>query len=118
MIHTDIFFHIKDTGKGVDINTISMKIQREGDSATTDIIVNGTSQLSSYPNSVTIKGTPVDYLVVYTPPYYNTQYNFKYEQLITVTISAKDLAGNALTAYSYSFTTAMIIRGPNRKVSR
>ncbi len=116
--NTNILFHIKDTGKGVDINTISMKIQREGDSATTDIIVNGTSQLSSYPNSVTIKGTPVDYLVVYTPPYYNTQYNFKYEQLITVTISAKDLAGNALTAYSYSFTTAMIIRGPNRKVSR
>ncbi|MDO8748652.1 MAG: putative Ig domain-containing protein [Candidatus Omnitrophota bacterium] len=116
-LDANIIFHIKDKVKGVDINTLSLSVQREGDSAPTDIILNGENQLSAYPNSVTIQGTALDYVISYDSPKVNTC-QFRYEQIITVNISASDLAGNGMGAYSYSFTTAMVLRGKNSKVSK
>jgi hypothetical protein len=113
---TNITFHIKDNSKGVDSSKISLSIQREGDAAATSIIANGVSQLSSYPNNVIIKGTAADYVVSYDTPNV-TAYKFRYEQAITLNVSADDLAGNHMSN-TYSFTTAMILRGKNLKVSR
>jgi hypothetical protein len=114
---TNISFHIKDKGTGVNKNTISLTIQRERDSSPRSIILNGVSQLSQYTHNVIIQGTASDYTVLYDPP--NTKnYQFGYEEVVTVRVSADDLAGNKLTNYSYSFTTAMILRGRNLKVSR
>ena len=115
--YAKITFHIKDKNKGVDINTFSLSVRREGDSAPVDIILNGENQLSAYPNSVTIQGTPSDYVISYDPPKTNA-YQFRYEQVITVNISANDLAENSMGAYSYSFTTAMMLRGKNLKVGK
>jgi len=116
-LDANITFHIKDKNKGVDINTFSLSVRREGDSAPVDIILNGENQLSAYPNSVTIQGTPSDYVISYDPPKTNA-YQFRYEQVITVNISANDLAENSMGAYSYSFTTAMMLRGKNLKVGK
>jgi len=116
-VNTNIIVHIKDKNKGVDKNSISLSIKRQGASTATNIITNGANQLSSYPNSVTIQGTPSDYTISYDPPNTYT-YRFKYEELITVNVSAKDLAGNNMAAYSYSFTTAMILKGSNYRLSR
>ena len=84
-LDTNISFHIKDKAKGVALNTLSMSVRREGDSAPTDIILNGVNQLSAYPESVTIQGTPADYIISYAPPKAKA-YKFKCEQIITVTI--------------------------------
>ena len=116
-LDANITFHIKDKVKGVDINTLSLSVQREGDSAPTDIVLNGENQLSAYPNSVTIQGTPLDYVISYDPPKVST-YQFRYEQVVTVNISASDLAANSMGTYSYSFTTAMMLRGKNLKVGK
>ncbi|HBU07936.1 MAG TPA: hypothetical protein DEA99_01785, partial [Candidatus Omnitrophica bacterium] len=116
-LDANIAFHIKDKVKGVNINTLSLSVRREGDSAPVDIIVNGENQLSAYPNSVTIQGTPADYVISYDPPK-TSVFQFRYEQVITVNISAGDLAKNSMGAYSYSFTTAMMLRGKNLKVGK
>jgi len=47
-----------------------------------------------------ITGTASDYTVSYDPPS-----DFGYNSVVTVTINASDLAGNAMTPVSYSFTT-------------
>jgi len=101
----------------VDVNSISVNIKREGDLTAKNIIVNGASQLSAYPNRVTITGSPSDYIITYDPPNTRT-YSFRYQQAVTVSVSAADLAGNALDNSSYSFTTAMILRGANVKLSK
>jgi len=116
-LNTNISFHIKDNATGVNKNTISLSIQRERDSTPKNIILNGVSQLSQYPNNVIIQGTASDYTVLYDPPS-TKNYQFGYEERVTVRVSADDLAGNKLSNYSYSFTTAMILRGRNLKVSK
>ncbi|MGE5308017.1 MAG: putative Ig domain-containing protein [Deltaproteobacteria bacterium] len=113
---TPIMFHIKDVGKGVDKNMIHLEVKREGDTAATVIIDKGVNQLSSYPDAVSISGTPADYSVTYTPPK-DKKYRFTYDQTIAVSVSAADLAANVLND-SYSFTTSMILRGANRKISK
>jgi len=116
-LDTNISFHIKDKGTGVNKNTISLTIQRERDSTPRNIILNGISQLSQYAHNVIIQGTASDYTVLYDPPS-TRNYQFGYEEVVTVRVSADDLAGNKLSNYPYSFTTAMILRGRNSKVSR
>jgi hypothetical protein len=117
-LDTNISFHIKDKVMGVNKNTISLTIQRERDSVPKNIILNGVNQLSQYSNTVVIQGTASDYTVLYDPPNNVKNYQFGYEERVTVRVSADDLAGNKLTNYPYSFTTAMILRGRNLKVGR
>ncbi|MCX5701718.1 MAG: putative Ig domain-containing protein [Candidatus Omnitrophica bacterium] len=114
---TNIVFHIKDNSRGVDINSISMSVKREGDASARNIILNGTSTLGAYPNSVTIQGTPADYVVSYDNPV-SKDYKFRYEQKVTVNVSASDLEGNSMGTQAYYFTTAMIVRGPNGRVNK
>jgi len=92
-----------------------MSVKREGDASATNIIVNGVSQLGAYPNAVVIQGTPNDYIVQYQPPVIES-YMFGYEQVVTITINAKDVAGNVMNSRVFSFTTAMLLRGGNVKV--
>ncbi|MCX7926584.1 MAG: putative Ig domain-containing protein, partial [Candidatus Omnitrophica bacterium] len=114
--NTAIKLHIKDDGVGVNINTINLSIQREGDAWPTKIIENGLNQLSLYENAVIISGGPSDYAIIYTPPSAKG-YRFFYNQDITVFVSAKDLAGNDMGTVRYSFTTTMLLRGVNLKIS-
>ncbi len=110
---TNIIFHVKDDGVGVSSNSITVKVQREGDPDPIVVIADNACALPvQYSNSVSISGTPQDYTIRYDPPS-DMDYRFSYEQRITITVSAEDLNGNALSEYSYSFTTAMVLRGPN-----
>ena len=79
---TSITVHVKDDSKGVDQQTIIMK-------------VNGTVV------SPEITGTTADYTVIYTP-----DESFGYLQTVNVSMEASDLSGNAMTENSFSFTTA------------
>jgi hypothetical protein len=79
---TNIVVHVRDNGTGVDQSSIVMSVE--------GLVV-----------SPTITGTPYDYLVTYNPPA-----DFNYEQVVDVTINAKDLNSppNIMTQESYSFT--------------
>lgn len=112
---TGITFHLSDSGKGVDVQSIHMEVKREGDKTAVTVIDKGKNQLGAYPECISITGAPADYQVTYTPPAAR-QYRFGYDQAVTVSVTAGDLAGNALSD-TYSFTTAMVLRGANRKIS-
>ncbi|KAF5434161.1 Carboxypeptidase regulatory-like domain-containing protein, partial [Candidatus Methanophagaceae archaeon] len=79
---TNIVVHIRDDGDGVDNTSIVM-------------IVEGTQV------TPTITGTTNDYTVTYTPPT-----PFDYEQVVDITIDARDLASspNVMPQDIYSFT--------------
>ena len=77
---TNITLHVRDEGSGVDRDTITMS-------------VNGTRV------SPSITGSPADCAVTFHP-----LGNFAYGAKVTVSVSAKDLAGNAMAPVSYSFT--------------
>ncbi len=80
-VHSSIVLHIKDSGVGVDVSSISMR-------------VNGTLA------SPTIGGSPDHYQLFYNPPL-----DFYFGQVVKVRIEASDLAGNAMSPVSYTFTT-------------
>lgn len=80
-VNAGVVFHVKDSGSGVDKNSISLSI-------------NGTKVTPA------ISGTAADYTVTYDPAA-----DFGYSARINVIISAKDLSGNSMAPVSYSFTT-------------
>ena len=88
-IDTNIWVHVKDDGSGVNLSTIVMTVE--------DTIV-----------TPTITGTSADYTLTYNPPT-----DFSYEQVVDVTIDASDLAGNAMTTVTYSFTTKPALPTPS-----
>jgi hypothetical protein len=114
--NTSIKFHVKDNGSGVALNTLNLSVQREGDATPVNIIVNGANQLSAYTNTVIVSGSANDYIVTYTPPTAR-QYRFSYNQEVSVRVSAKDNGGNTMSTQTYAFTTAMLLRGWNVKIS-
>jgi len=81
-INTDIVFHLKDTGVGVDQSSIVMTVE--------GAVVSLTS----------VSGTPADYTVTYNPAT-----DFSYQQVVDVTVDASDLDGNVMAQDVYSFTT-------------
>jgi len=80
-VNASIVLHVLDTGDGVDVTTLAMTV--DGVKVTP-----------------LITGTPADYVLTYNPAV-----NLAYSRVVTVTVNASDLSGNAMAAYSYSFTT-------------
>ncbi len=83
-INTNIIIHVQDALSGVEGSTIVMK-------------VNG-SQV--FPAS---SGTVADLTLTYDPTN-----NFGYQQTVTVSLDAEDVAGNVMARDTYSFTTASL----------
>ncbi len=83
-VNSNIVFHVADSGSGVNQASITMT-------------VNGQQVTPS------ITGSTSDYTVTYDPPS-----DFGYNSVVTVTINASDLAGNAMAPVSYSFTTKAV----------
>jgi len=80
-INSNIVAHVQDSDSGVASNSITMS-------------VNGQAV------SPVISGSAADYTLSYDPPV-----NFSYSSAVSVTINARDLSGNVMTPYTYSFTT-------------
>ncbi|MBN2093732.1 Ig-like domain-containing protein [candidate division KSB1 bacterium] len=80
-IYTNITFHIKDIISGVDSSSIKMQVN---DSTVT----------------YQISGIPTDYTIIYTPTKF-----FNYQQTVSITIDAQDLAGNKMNTDNYIFIT-------------
>jgi hypothetical protein len=104
-LDSSILFHLKDDGKGVDPNTISLSVDG------TEVIKDGKAGSPLYADIV--RTANHGYIVSYTPPN-----DFKYDQPVTIKVTADDLAAlpNQFST-TYSFTTEMMTMGANLKVN-
>jgi hypothetical protein len=101
-----IILHITDAGKGVDAGSVAIKVND-------NVIYSGdTLNYSSACGNCRRSGTKADYAFVY-----QSNAMFDFDQLVSVTANAADLAGNAMSQHSYSFRTEMRSFGQNKKVS-
>ncbi|MCK5712164.1 MAG: hypothetical protein KAI25_05575, partial [Hyphomicrobiaceae bacterium] len=100
LLNTRLILHIVDSGMGVDPSSVQILVNsnlvydgktNEGD---TDKYVSEYGQCRR-------RGTSADYIYTYDPVKL-----YEYDQLVTVTVIASDLAGNAMTQ-SIDYETAM-----------
>jgi hypothetical protein len=97
---------ITDSGEGVDANTVS--IQVDGDT----VYSGNVASFSGGCGVCRRIGTPAHYVYAYQPAD-----DFDFDSVVAVTVSAADLAGNAMAQQSYSFRTQMRAFGSNRCAS-
>jgi len=101
-----ISLHVVDVGKGVDANSVAINVND-------DIVYSGnTAYYSSASGGCRRSGTKADYSFVY-----QSQQMFDFDQSMTVTVNAADLAGNVMTQHFYAFTTEMRSFGSNQRVN-
>ena len=105
-LNTLVNLHITDDGDGVDANSVTMKIND-------NIVYTGnTSDYESSYGDCWRVGTQEDYAFAYQHAEL-----FNYDQTVSITVNASDLNGNAMSQYSYSFSTEMRGFGENQVVS-
>jgi hypothetical protein len=111
---TPIVLDITDAGAGVDASTVT--IEASLDDSTWETVSEG-SALYNASGNATFKGatyragTPADYTYVFLPAA-----RFDFEQKIYIRVNASDLALNAMSPYTYYFTTGMRCFGCNVRV--
>jgi hypothetical protein len=100
-----INLNVTDTGKGVDADSITIKV--DGNT----VYTGDTNQYTSPDGECRRLGNKANYGFVY-------QLNkvFDYDQTVSITITATDLAGNVMNEYSYYFVTEMRSFGQNKQV--
>jgi hypothetical protein len=99
-----ITLHIADSGKGVDANSVSIKVNN-------DVVYAGnTADYGSASGRCRRSGTKADYAFVY-----QANELFDFDQTVNVEVDATDFSDNA-AQHSYSFKTEMRSFGHNKKV--
>jgi len=99
---SNIILHIAAYGSALIESSVCLSVDGE------DIIINGVIQPGE---QVFTRSSLSDYIIGYDP----TE-NFKYEQVVSVHVTAEDSSGDSLD-YTYSFTTESMILGLNAKVN-
>ncbi len=105
-INNLVTLHIVDSGKGVDANSITIKVNNN------TVYTGNTADYSSEYGHCRRVGTKADYRFIYQA---NDMFDF--DQTVAVTVNATDIAGNVMSEYSYSFQTEMRSFGQNKKVN-
>jgi len=97
-----ITLHITDTGKGVDAESVVVRVDGH-------VVYQGGDKTyeSSY-GQCSLSGSKADYKVIY-----QADGLLPFDHLTTVSVDAADLAGNPMTTVSYAFTTEMRAFGNN-----
>jgi uncharacterized repeat protein (TIGR02543 family) len=104
-LNTLVTLGITDSGDGVDADSVTIRVNN-------DTVYSGnTNKYSSAYGECYRTGTKADYTFTY-----QSNETFDFDQPISLTVNATDLAGNAMDEYSYSFTTEMRSFGENKKV--
>ena len=105
-LNTLITLHIVDADKGVDANSVSIKVNN-------NIVYTGnTDDYSSGSGHCHRMGTKANYTFIY-----QADEMLDFDQTVSVTANATDLAGNPMDEYSYSFKTEMRSFSKNKQVS-
>ena len=101
-----VILHVADNGEGVDANSLTIKVSD-------NIVYTGdTADYNSSYGRCHRTGAKADYTFIYQP---NTA--FDYDHKVSVVVNAQDLAGNAMSQYSYSFVTKTRSFGENKMVN-
>ena len=101
-----ITLSITDAGIGVNASSVTIKVNN-------NIVYTGDT--NHYPSSYgdcRRVGNKADYRFVY-----QSNEIFDYDQTVSITVNATDLAGNAMNEHSYSFATEMRSFGQNKAVN-
>lgn len=97
---------VSDAGQGVDADTVTIRVNDQ-------LVYSGNA--ASYQSVYGVcrrTGTQASYRYAYQPAE-----AFRFDQQVSVRVTASDLAGNAMTPYNCSFTTEMRVFGDNRPAS-
>jgi hypothetical protein len=97
---------VSDVGQGVDAGTVTIRVNDQ-------LVYSGNA--ASYQSVYGVcrrTGTQASYRYAYQPAE-----AFRFDQQVSVRVTASDLAGNAMTPYNCSFTTEMRVFGDNRPAS-
>jgi len=94
--------HVTDGGRGVDAETVVIQVNGQ------TIYQGGSETYTSPSGRCGRSGTKSDYQFVYQP-----YVPFDFDEVVTVSVNAADLEGNAMTPLSYSFVTEMRAFGNN-----
>ena len=101
-----ITLHITDAGTGVDAATVTIEVNG-------NLVYTGdTTHYPSLYGDCRRTGTRAAYSF-----FYQSNETFDYDQTVTITVNATDLAGHVMNEYSYSFATEMRSFGQNKKVN-
>jgi len=97
-----VTLHVTDAGHGVDAESVVIRVDD-------DVVYQGDVDIcTSDTGQCTRSGTWANYRFIYQPDQV-----FGFDHTVTVTVSARDRAGNALNGHAYSFTTEMRAFGGN-----
>jgi hypothetical protein len=105
-LNTLITLHIVDAGKGVDANLVSIKVNDN------IVYTDNTDDYSSAYGHCHRMGTKANYTFIY-----QADEMLDFDQTVSVTANATDLAGNPMDEYSYAFKTEMRSFGKNKQAS-
>jgi len=108
-----ITLNIADAGIGVDADSVKIKIRVNNNPNINTVYFGDTDHYTSPYGDCRRLGTKAEYKFVYQP----TSEMFYYDQTVTITVNATDLAGNVMDEYSYSFATEMHSFGQNKQVN-
>ncbi|GAH02872.1 unnamed protein product, partial [marine sediment metagenome] len=102
-LNTLVILDIADSGDGVDANSVTVKVNN-------NIVYTGnTNHYPSADGDCRRTGNKAAYKYIY-----QGNNKFEFDQTATVTVNASDLAGNAMSEYSYSFISEMRSFGENK----
>jgi hypothetical protein len=101
-----IILHIVDNGEGVDANLVTITVDNN------TVYKGNTTDYNSKYGHCRRTGTKAEYTFTYQP-----KGTFDSDQTVSVAVDAADLAGNAMSKYSYSFKTEMNLFSKNKRVS-
>jgi hypothetical protein len=98
--------HVTDAGIGVDAGTVVIRVNDQVAYQGTDAVYT-----SAY-GRCSRSGSKSDYRYIYQP-----DRMFDFDQTVVVKVNAKDLQGNVMSQYAYSYMTEMQSFGANKPVS-
>ena len=108
-----ITLNIADAGIGVDAKSVKIKVRINDNPNNDTIYFDDTDHYTSAEGDCRRLGTKANYRFIYQ----STNEMFYYDQTVTITVNATDLAGNVMDEYSYSFATEMHSFGQNKQVN-
>ncbi|MBW7992571.1 MAG: hypothetical protein FVQ84_21500 [Planctomycetes bacterium] len=108
-----ITLNITDAGKGINANSVKIKVKINSSPNNDTVYFGDLDHDISLLGDCRRIGSNADYQFVFQP----TQDLFYYDQTLTITVNATDLAGNIMNPYIYSFVTEMHLFGQNKLVN-
>jgi len=108
-----ITLDVTDAGKGIEPASVKIKVKVNSNPNNNTVYFGDTDYYTSPYGDCRRIGSNADYKFVYQA----TNEMFYYDQMVTITVNATDLAGNVMNEYSYSFATEMHSFGQNKQVN-